>query len=122
MCRTEKGRKLASKAGISKSSKFLGKCYKYDKVGHKSSNYKKLKKPSKKKEANIIEGISKDMSNIDFRFTLFIVNLTESNPRERWIDIRATRHVCYDKAIFFSLQVSNAGDELYMWNSSASTI
>jgi len=55
-----KGAKLAPKGGISKS-KFQGKCYNCDKVGHRSSDCKKPKKPNKKKEANIVDNISKEM-------------------------------------------------------------
>jgi len=52
--------KLAPKGGISKS-KFQGKCYNCDKVGHRSSDCKKPKKPNKKKEANMVENIFKEM-------------------------------------------------------------
>ena len=117
-----KGAKLAPKGGISKPSKFQGKCYNCDKVGHRSSDCKKPKKPNKKKEANMVNDISKDMSEIDLCATVSEVNLVGSNPREWWIDTGATRHVCSDKAIFSSLQASNAGEKLYMGNSATSAI
>ena len=116
-----KGAKLAPKGGISKS-KFQGKCYNCDKVGHRSSDCKKPKKPNKKKEANMVENISKEMGDIDLCATVSEVNLVGSNPREWWIDTGATRHVCSDKAVFSSLKASDAGEKLYMGNSATSTI
>ncbi|KAL8103846.1 hypothetical protein AgCh_028150 [Apium graveolens] len=118
---SSKGAKLAPKGGISKS-KFQGKCYNYDKVGHRFSDCKKPKKPNKKKEANMVENISKDMGDIDLCATVSEVNLVGSNPREWWIDTGATRHVCSNKAIFSSLKASDAGEKLYMGNSATSTI
>jgi hypothetical protein len=117
-----RGSKLAPKGGISKPSKFQGKCYNCDKVGHRSSDCKKPKKPNKKKEANMVNDISKEMSDIDLCATVSEVNLVGSNPREWWIDTGATRHICSDKAIFSSLQASDAGEKLYMGNSATSTI
>ncbi|KAL8090839.1 hypothetical protein AgCh_040053 [Apium graveolens] len=60
-----KGAKLAPKEGILKS-KFQGKCYNCDKVGHRSSDCKKPKKPNKKKEANMVDNISKKMDKAIF--------------------------------------------------------
>ncbi|KAL8132042.1 hypothetical protein AgCh_007799 [Apium graveolens] len=116
-----KGAKLAPNGGISKS-KFQGKCYNCDKFGHRSFDCKKPKKPNKKKEANMVENISKEMGDIDLCVTVSEVNLVGSNPREWWIDTGATRHVCSDKAVFSSLKAFDAGEKLYMGNSTTSTI
>ncbi|KAL8089042.1 hypothetical protein AgCh_038706 [Apium graveolens] len=117
---SSKGAKLAPKGGISKS-KFQGKCYNCDKVGHRSSDCKMPKKPNKKKEVNMVENISKEVGDIDLCATVSEVNLVGSNPCEWWTDTGATRHVCSDKAIFSSLKASDAGEKLYMGNSATST-
>ena len=117
-----KGTKLAPRGGISKQSKFQGKCYNCDKMGHRSSDCRKPKKPYKKKEANMVDGISNEPSDIDLCATVSEVNLVGSNSREWWIDTGATRHVCSDKAIFSSLKVSDTKEKLYMGNSATSNI
>ena len=117
-----KGTKLAPMGGISKQSKFQGKCYNCDKMGHRSYDCRKPKKPYKKKEANMVDGICNEPSDIDLCATVSEVNLVGSNSREWWIDTRATRHVCSDKAIFSSLKVSDTKEKLYMGNSATSNI
>ncbi|KAL8125667.1 hypothetical protein AgCh_013071 [Apium graveolens] len=99
-----KGAKLAPKERISKL-KFQGKCYNCDKVGHRSSDCKKPKKANKKKEANMVDHMSKKMGDIDLCATVSEVNLVGS-----------------DKVIFSSLKASDAGEKLYMGNSVTSTI
>ncbi|KAL8088726.1 hypothetical protein AgCh_038491 [Apium graveolens] len=84
-----KGEKLAPKGGISKS-KFRGKCYNCDKVVHRSSDCRKPKKANKKKEANIVDHISKEMGDIDLYDAVSEVNLVGSNPREWWIHTGAS--------------------------------
>ncbi|KAL8146420.1 hypothetical protein AgCh_004238 [Apium graveolens] len=116
-----KGEKLEPKGGISKS-KFQGKCYNCDKVGHRSSDCKKPKKANKKKEVNMVDHMSREMGDIDLCATVSEVNLVGSNPREWWIDTGATRHVCSNKAIFSSLKASDADEKLYMGNLATSTI
>lgn len=81
MTNSGKGTKLTPKGGFSKPSKFQGKCYNCDKVGHHSSDYKKPKKPYKKKEANMIDDVSKEMGDGDLCATISEVNLAGSNPK-----------------------------------------
>ena len=114
-----KGTKLSPRGGISKSSKFRGKCINYDKVGHRSSD---CRKPKKKKEGNMVDGISKDILDIDLCAMIFEVNMGSTNSREWWLDTKATRHVCHDKGIFSILKASDAGEKLYMRNSATSVI
>ena len=64
-----KGTKLALKGGISKQSKFQEKCYNCDKAGHRSSDCRKPKKPYKKNEANMVDGISNELSDINLCVT-----------------------------------------------------
>ena len=116
-----KGAKLAPKGGVLKPSKFQGKCFNCDKVGHRSADCRKPKK-TKKKEANMVDDISKEIGDIDLCATVSEVNLVGSNPREWWIDTGASRHICSDKATFSSLVASDAGEKLYMGNSATSTI
>ena len=72
--------KLAPKGEILKPSKFQGKCYNCDKVGHRSSDCRKPKKPNKKKEANTVDDISKEMGDIDLCAIVSELNLVGSNP------------------------------------------
>ena len=53
----------------------------------------RLPKRNKPKEANVVDGITKDVSKINLTAVIFEVNLVGSNPKEWWIDIGATRHV-----------------------------
>ena len=63
---TTKGKALSwdLKGGVSKKQNFLGKCFNYGKQGHKSFDCR-LPKRNKPKEANVIDDISRDVSNID---------------------------------------------------------
>ncbi|KZV24436.1 hypothetical protein F511_24231 [Dorcoceras hygrometricum] len=113
-----KDSKLGAKKGTFKK-KFVGKCYNCDGMGHKASD---CKKPKRAREANTVDDISHDVSNINLCAVVFEVNLIGSNPREWWIDTGATRHVCSDKEMFATLQESENGEKLYMGNSATSEI
>ena len=99
-----KGSKLGLKGGVSKKQKFLGKCFNYGKQGHKSS-YCRLPKRNKPKGVNVVDDISKDVSDIDLTVVISEVNLVGFNPNEWWIDTSVTPppppppppHVCSDK-------------------------
>ena len=69
--------------------KFPRKCFNCGKKGHKSSSCR-LPKRNKPKEANAVDDISKDVSDIDLTIVISEVNLVGSNPKEWWIDISAT--------------------------------
>ena len=79
--------------------KFQRKCFNCGKQGHKSHDYRlsKIKKP---KEANVVDNIIKDVSDIDLTSIIYEVNLVASNPKEWWIGTGATFHVCSDKMFF----------------------
>ena len=74
-----KGTKLRPKRGVSKKLKFQGKCFNCGKQGHKSTDCRLLKR-NKPKEANVIDDIRKDVSNIDPKAVISEVNLVGSNP------------------------------------------
>ncbi|PON90873.1 Zinc finger, CCHC-type, partial [Trema orientale] len=76
-----KGNKLGPKGGISKKQKFQGKCFNCDKIGHKASDCR-LPKKKKKNEANIVDEITQDVSDIDLCAVVSEVNLVGSNPKE----------------------------------------
>ena len=76
-----KGFKLGPKGGVSKKKKFQGKCFNYGKQGHKSSDCR-LPKRNKPKEANMVDGITKDVSDINLTVVISEVNLVGSNPKE----------------------------------------
>ena len=76
-----KGIKLGPKGGLSKKLKFQGKCFNNGKQGHKSTDCR-LPKRNKPKEGNVVDDISKDVSNIDLTIVIYEMNLVGSNPKE----------------------------------------
>ena len=60
----QNGSKLGPKGGVSKKQKFQGKCFNCNKMGHKSSNCRILKK-ARTNEANAMEEVSKEVSDMD---------------------------------------------------------
>ena len=76
-----KGSTLGPKEGVSKKQKFLGKCFNCEKQGHKSFDCRLLKR-NKPKEVNVVDGITKDVSDIDLTTVIYEVNLVGSNPKE----------------------------------------
>ena len=76
-----------------------------------------LPKRNKTKEDNVIDDISKDVSDIHFIAIIFEVNLVGSNPKEWWFDIGATRHVCSDKKMFSTFKPIETGEKVFMGNS-----
>ena len=81
-----------------------------------------MPKRNKPKEANVINDISKDVSDIDLTAIISKVNLVGSNPKEWWIDTGATRHVCYDKKMFSPFEPIESGEKVFMGNSATSEI
>ncbi|XP_012448603.1 uncharacterized protein LOC105771746 [Gossypium raimondii] len=73
-------------------------------------------------EANAVEEISKEMSNMDLCVVIFEVNTVDSNPIEWWFDTAATCHKCYEKYSFFELVPCDKREKLYMNNVAASKI
>ncbi|KAL5582045.1 hypothetical protein UlMin_014487 [Ulmus minor] len=118
--KSNKGLKLGPKGGFSKKHKFQDKCFNCDKIGHKSSECRLLKK-NKNHEANVVENITQDVADINLCAVISEVNLVGSNPREWWIDTGATRHICSDKGLFTSFEPKN-GEKLFMENSTTSEI
>ena len=112
---------LGPKGGVSKKQKFQGKCFNCGNQGHKSSNCR-LQKSNKLKEANVVDGITKDVSNINLTVVISEVNLVGSNPKEWWIDTGATCHVCYDKKMFSTFEPIETGEKVFMGNSATSNI
>ena len=117
----EKGSKLGLKGGVSKNQKFLGKCFNCGKQGHKSIECKLLKR-NKPSEANVVDDISKDVSDIDLAAVISEVNLVGSNPKEWWIDTGATHHVCSDKKMFSTFEPIEIAKKVFMGNSVTSQI
>ncbi|XP_073057013.1 uncharacterized protein [Primulina eburnea] len=109
---------MGPKGGVSKK-KFSGKCYNCDGMGHKASE---CKKPKRNREANVVENIAHEVSNMNLCAVISEVNLVGSNTREWWIDTGATLHVCSDKEMFATLEESENGEKLFMGNSATSEI
>ena len=116
-----KGSKLGPKGGVSKKQKVIGKYFNYGKQGHKSYDYR-LPKRNKPKEANVVDDISKDVFDIDLTAIISKVNLGGSNPKEWWIDIGATLHICPNKKMFSTFEPTEIGEKVFMGNSATSEI
>ena len=99
---------MGPKGGASKKKKFQGKSINFGKQDHKSSDCR-VPKRNKPKEANVVDGITKYVSDIDLTTVISEVNLVGSNPKEWWIDTGATYHVCYDKKMFSSFEPIETG-------------
>ena len=78
-------------------------------------------KRSKPKEVNLVDDITKDVSNIDLTTIIFEVNLVGSKPKEWW-GKGATRHICYDKKMLSTFELIKTKEKLFMGNSTASEI
>ena len=115
------GSKLGPKGGVSKKQKFQGKCFNCDKMGHKSADCR-LPKRNKKKEANVVDSMTQEVSDISLSAVVSEVNMVDSNPKEWWLDTGATRHICSDRAAFVDLVPLETGEKLYMGNSATSEI
>ena len=87
--------KLGPKGGVSKKQNLLGKCFNYEKQGHKSLDCR-LPKRNKPKEVNVIDDISNDMFDIDLVAIISKVNLVGSNPKECWIDTCNAPKILYN--------------------------
>lgn len=80
--KSNKTNKLGSERRISKKKfYFKGKYFNYDMVKQKSANCKLLK-TKKDYEANMVNGISKDVSKISISTVVSKVNLVSSNSKE----------------------------------------
>ena len=116
-----KDNKWGPKGGVSKKQKFLEKCFNFGKQGHRSLDCR-LPKKNKTKEANVIDDIAKDVSDIDLTTIIFEVNLVGSNPMEWWIDTGAARHVCSDKKTFSTFELVETREKVFKGNSTTSDI
>ena len=70
----------------------------------------------------MIDGISKDVFDIDLTIVISEVKLVGSNPKEWWIDIGATRHMCSEKKMFSTFEPTNTRENVHMGNSTTSEI
>ena len=116
-----KDTKLGTKGGVFEKLKFQGKCFNYEKQGHKSADCRQPKK-NKPKEVNVVDDITKDVSDIDLRIVILEVNLVEFNPKEWWIDTSIAHHVCSDKKMFSIFELTKTGEKMFMGNSITSEI
>ena len=71
-------------------------------------------------KANVVDDITKDVSNIELTVVICNVNLVGSNPKEWWIDIGTTHHVCLDKKILSTFERIETREKVYMGNFVAS--
>ena len=121
---TSKNKKPYNKLGAKsatfkkKAQRFAGKCFNCDKEGHRAADCRKPQRKNKK-EANAVEDEGDDKFLVAM---VSEVNMMDCNPKEWWLDTRATRHVCCNKSAFCSLDLTPIEEKLYMGNSSTSDI
>ena len=70
-------------------------------MGHKATDYKL---PTENHGANMVDNIANNVAKLSFTTIVSEVNMVKSNPREWWIDISATRHVCFNKEMFTTFE------------------
>ncbi|KAK5784322.1 hypothetical protein PVK06_038845 [Gossypium arboreum] len=118
---SQTGSKLGPKDDVFKKPEFQEKYFNCNKMGHKSSDCR-LPKRVRINEANAVENISKEVFDLDLCAVISEVNLVDSNPREWWLDISATRYICCNKYSFVELVPCEKGEKLYMGNAATSNI
>ena len=67
----------------------------------------RLPRKNRNHEANVVDNITQDVSDINLSVMVSEVNLIGSNPKEWWIDTGATRHVCSTNEMFTSFEPLN---------------
>ena len=70
----------------------------------------------------MVDGINKEVTNINLTSVIFEVNLVGSNPKESCIDTSATRHVCFSKKMFSTFEPTKTRETMLMGNSTTSEI
>lgn len=65
----------------------------------------------------MLKGISQDVLDINLSIPFPKMNLMGSNPRELWIHISATKHVCSYKEMFILSEPVRMVKKLYVGNS-----
>ncbi|GMP85165.1 hypothetical protein CsSME_00038436 [Camellia sinensis var. sinensis] len=109
------------------NKKFKGKCFVCGKDGHcaKDCRVRKDGGSSSKKlaQANIAKDLylSDGVADINLVTVVSEANLM-GNPKEWWVDTGATRHIYTDKKMFTTYKVMENGEQLFMGNSSTSTV
>lgn len=69
-----------------------------------------------------MENIAQNVLDINLSVVVFEVNPIISNPKEWWIDIEETKHVCLDKGLLISFEAVSNGEKLFMGNLATSKI
>ncbi|XP_012487924.1 uncharacterized protein LOC105801137 [Gossypium raimondii] len=90
-------------------------------IGHKSSNCK-LPKKVRANEANVVEEISNELSDLDLCVVIFEINMVESNTREWQLDTSAIHHICCNKDSCSELVPCDKREKLYISNVETSKI
>ncbi|PHT55203.1 hypothetical protein CQW23_03689 [Capsicum baccatum] len=103
---SKKRKKVGQKINQSKK-KFKRKYFNCDKIRHKSTDFRALKKGKKKDQANMAES-KKEVDNLCA--ILFECNWV-GNPHKWWMDSGATRNVCTNKELFTNFDPAQ-GDPL----------
>lgn len=59
-------------------------------------------------------GVSNDLKELNFSVAASEVKLNDSNPREGWVDIGATKHVFSFGGMFTNLEAVENGEHIIM--------
>ena len=62
----------------------------------------------------MVDNITKDVFENNLTIVISEVNLVGSNPKERWVDIGDTRHLCSDKKMFSTFDPTEIGEKVFM--------
>lgn len=98
-----KSSKVGLREGINKI--FSRRFFNYDRVGHKSSKWKKPK-------ANLNDRLEMDLCTVVSK-----VNLVGSNLRQWWIYTDATKHVSCNNELLYNFEEVKDEERLFMGNS-----
>lgn len=101
------------------AKKFKSYCHNCEKTGHRSNECQKSKKTA---QVNVVklDTISKEVQEISLTMIVSECN-TIGNPRDWWVDIGATRHICANKTMFSNYHELR-GEQLFMRNSASSRL
>ena len=112
--KNKKNKKLGPKWGISKKqTKFQGKCFNCDKMGHKASD---CRLPKKKREANVVENITQHVSDINLPVVVLDINRENGGLIREQPDMYAQTEDCSLLLKLLAMERSYLWGILYVWD------
>ena len=68
----------------------------------------------------MVDNITQDVVGISLFVVVFEVSMVGSNPREWWIDIGPTKHLCSNRGMFTAFELVLDRESLFLGNSATS--